>query len=184
MTKVVLLGDSIRQLGYGTKVQQMLPNGYYIWQPDDNGRYSKYTLRCVCYDWKDRIENSDIIHWNNGLWDLTNFGDGYFTKPEEYAENMLRIAGLLKQYAKTVIFATTTPVSEANIHVTNESVRQYNDLIVPKLSEMGIIINDLYSLVNSDIDKYICDDTVHLSQAGIDACAKQVADAIIAASKD
>ena len=56
---------------------------------------------------------------------------------------------------------------------------------MPKLKEMGIIINDLYSLVNSDMRKYIDqNDMLHLSKDGIDVAANQVADLIREAVKD
>ena len=46
--------------------------------------------------------------------------------------------------------------------------------------EKEIIINDLYSVVASDIDKYIRkDDKIHLTQEGIKVCSKQVAKTII-----
>ena len=41
MKKVVLLGDSIRLIGYGTKVPEMLGPEYTVWQPSDNGRYAQ-----------------------------------------------------------------------------------------------------------------------------------------------
>ena len=43
---------------------------------------------------------------------------------------------------------------------------------------MGVVINDLHSLVDSNKDLYICSDTVHLSEDGIKACAEQVSDII------
>ncbi len=45
MKKVVLLGDSIRLWGYGTKVPELLGKDYEVWQPEDNCRFVKYTLR-------------------------------------------------------------------------------------------------------------------------------------------
>jgi hypothetical protein len=52
-------------------------------------------------------------------------------------------------------------------------------LIVPLLVEKGIIINDLYSAVLFDIDKYIRkDDNIHLTDEGSKICAEQVADII------
>ena len=49
-------------------------------------------------------------------------------------------------------------------------------MLVPKLQEMGILINDLYSLVAQDVYQYIReDDQIHLTDAGIDVCAEQVA---------
>lgn len=92
----------------------------------------------------------------------------------------LRIADILiKRYDK-VIFATTTPVAMQNPHIRNSDIEKYNDLIVPLLKEKGIIIiNDLYQLVSSNIDKYIRkDDDIHLSDEGIEACAEQVANTI------
>ncbi len=42
MKKVVLLGDSIRLLGYGETVARELAGEYEIWH---NCRYAKYTMR-------------------------------------------------------------------------------------------------------------------------------------------
>ena len=50
MKKVVLLGDSIRLWGYGTKVPEMLGEDYEVWQPEDNCRFVKYTLRGLFMD--------------------------------------------------------------------------------------------------------------------------------------
>jgi lysophospholipase L1-like esterase len=44
---------------------------------------------------------------------------------------------------------------------------------------MGIIIDDLNSVVAPNIDEYVRkDDNIHLSEKGIDACAKHVAEFI------
>ena len=57
-------------------------------------------------------------------------------------------------------------------------------IFVPLLVEKGIIINDLYSVVLSDVDKYIRkDDNIHLSEEGIAICSKQVADIIRAVAE-
>ena len=180
MKKVTLLGDSIRQIGYGTKVPELLGDEYEVFQPEDNCRFVKYTLRML-FDFREQIKDSDVIHWNNGLWDIVTglFDDGLpFTSEEEYIENMLRVAKELKKLGKRVIFATITPVHEEYVYNKNSVIRRYNEIIVPKLQEIGIEINDLYSLVSQDIYKYIGADQIHLSQEGIDLCAKQVADMI------
>ena len=90
-------------------------------------------------------------------------------------ENMLRVADILKSRYETVIFATTTPVSTLNKYNSNDDIRRYNEIIVPLLSERGIVINDLYSLIASDVDKYVSDDLIHLNDAGIEICAAQTA---------
>ena len=179
MTKVTLLGDSIRLLGYGQRTAELLGEEFTVWQPDENCRFAQYTMRML-RDYADQIEGSDIIHWNNGLWDTCDlFGDGNFTPPERYVELMVRLGALLQQRAKTVIFATTTPVRDAHPNNNNATISRYNALLVPRLAEMGIVINDLNALVAKDIDANIReDDLIHLTDTGIQRCAEQVAELI------
>ena len=183
MKKITLLGESIRMIGYGMHVPKMLGEEYEVFQPSDNCRFSKYTLRGVLHEWKNDMAGSDIIHWNNGLWDFCDLGDGPFCSKEEYATNMVRIAKLLLAQAKVVIFATTTPVSNDNPSDKNQRIIEYNEYIVPILREMGIIINDLHSVVYPYIDEYIRDDKIHLTEKGAIACAEQVVKAIKDAEK-
>ena len=179
MIKVTLLGDSIRMVGYGQMVPTLLGENFNVFQPDENCRFAKYTLRGL-FDWEKQMSGTKIVHWNNGLWDICNlFGDGLFTSESEYIENMLRIADILLAKYDKVIFATTTPVTPQNPYNKNSDIEKYNARIVPLLKEKGIIINDLYQLVSSDIDQYIRkDDNIHLTDAGIKVCAEQVADII------
>jgi len=182
MKKVVLLGDSIRLNGYGKKVPELLGDAYSVWQPDDNCRFSQYTLRGV-WDWRWQIHDADVVHWNNGLWDVCELlDDGPFTPLNVYVDNMLRIATYLQKHVKKVIFATTTPVTEANLFNKNSYIEEYNHAIVPRLAELGVQINDLYALCAPHIDTYISqEDNIHLTVEGIDACAQAVAAAIRAA---
>lgn len=167
MKKIVLIGDSIRMIGYGKPVAERLAPEYEVWQPDDNCRFATYTLRGM-WDWQEGIRGADVIHWNNGLWDVCElFGDGAFTPKEEYVETMLRIARLLKERASIVIFATTTPVRPDNSHNRNEVIEEYNEALVPRLMEMGVVINDLYTPISKDLYKFISDDKIHLSEEGI-----------------
>lgn len=177
--KVVLLGDSIRLWGYGTRVPALLGDDYEVFQPEDNCRFVKYTLRGL-FDWQDMLKDADVIHWNNGLWDCTEiFDDGLFTSEEEYIENMLRVAKLLQKTTPNVIFATTTPVWDEFEWTHNDKIERFNEIIVPKLQEIGIKINDLHSAVNKDIHKYIKEcDKIHLSDEGVELCAKMVVKAI------
>ena len=180
MIKVTLLGDSIRQIGYGTRVPEMLGEEYEVFQPEDNCRFVKYTLRML-FDYRDQIKDSDVIHWNNGLWDIPAklFEDGEpFTNEQEYVENMLRVAKELKRLGKRVIFATTTPVLDEHPYNDNALISHYNEIIIPKLQGLGIEINDLHSIVMKDRYKYICDDMIHLSAEGIEVCSKQVVNVI------
>lgn len=181
MKKVVLLGDSIRLIGYGTKVAELLGEGYEVWQPEENCRYSTYTMRLL-FEYQKEIKGADVIHWNNGLWDAVDclFGDGAFTNIDIYVENMKRMAKILLGYGKKVIFATTTPTGDRYNEISvldkhnNERIKEYNDAVVPVLKEMGVIINDLHSIVSGHTDEYLLNDNLHLNEKGIDVCAKKV----------
>ncbi len=175
MIKVTLLGDSIRLAGYGKLVPELLGDEFTVFQPSDNCRFAKYTLRGL-FEWSNQMKGSQIVHWNNGLWDICNlFGDGPFSNEDEYINNMLRIADILLEKYDKVIFATTTPVNPKNPYDKNDVIERYNKIIVPLLREKGVIINDLHSLVANDIERYIADDYIHLTEDGAKLCANQVA---------
>ena len=179
--KIILLGDSIRQIGYGASVAETLTNQYgcEVWQPDDNCRFASYTLR-MCFDYKAQMEGSDVIHWNNGLWDLCDlFGDGAFTPMDAYVNTMVRIARVLKTYAPTVIFATSTPPSPKMWGHDAERIKAYNAAVVEALTAEGVYINDLFTPVYEDVEGMICDDLIHLSDKGIKVCAEKVLSAIV-----
>lgn len=184
MKKVVLLGDSIRLCGYGKSVAEMLErDGYTVWQPDENSRFCQFTLRQL-FDRAAEIKDSDVVHFNAGAWDICElFDDGPFTDIDTYISTMRRIAKVPKNLGvKKVIFATTTPVRAESSHNNNDFVKKYNDTIVPILESDGCAINDLYSLVNADIYRYICEDTIHLSDEGTALCATATYDCIIKAA--
>ena len=179
MKKIILLGDSIR-LGYGRRVSELLGEGYTVWQPEDNCRFAAYTLRML-YDYREEMKGADVIHFNCGLWDMCDlFGDGPFTPMDVYVEQMVRIAAILKSYAPdgAVIFATsTTPAPQMWGHDI-ERVRAYNAAAVAALEPMGVLINDLFTPVASDIEHMICEDYLHATPYGCEILAGQVADLI------
>lgn len=176
--KVVLLGDSIRQIGYGKKVEELLKLDCEVWQPEDNCRFAKYTLRLI-FDFREQIKGADVIHWNNGLWDVCDIlGDGPFSSLEEYMGNMLRIADILQKWGKTVIFATTTPTHPDYEYGAYERTRLYNETLIAELKKRGVRINDLFSLMDEHRLDGICEDKIHLNEKGIELCAAQVVKSI------
>ncbi len=183
MKKVILLGDSIRQWGYGRFVPDMLGADYTVWQPDDNSRFAAYTLR-MAFDYQADMKGADVIHWNNGMWDVCDlFGDGPFTPLPTYVEQIKRIAGVLLTYAPVVIFATTAPPSPAMWGHDWARIRAYNEAAIDALTPMGVRINDIYPLVAADHERMICDDLLHLTDDGAKIVAEQVARAIRAATE-
>ena len=181
--KVTLIVDSIRQQ-YEPRVRELLGDEYEVFAPAENCRYVKHSLRGM-WDWKADMRGSRVVHWNNGLWDICDILDDgkMFTSLDEYIDNMLRLADVLLKRYDVVIFATTTPVTETNPHNKTSEIKKYTDAVVPELIKRGVIINDLFSIIAEDIDRYISDDNIHLSEEGIELAARAVADSITAVAE-
>ena len=176
--KISLIGDSIR-MQYENRVRELLGEEHECFSPSENCRFAKYNLRGM-WDWKMDMLRSRVVHWNCGLWDICEiFDEGMFTSLEEYCATVLRVADILLSRHEKVIFATTTPVREENTYNNNEDIIRYNEAIVPLLREKGIIINDLHPLIYKDINRYVSDDLIHLSEDGVELCAEQTAKIIL-----
>ncbi len=65
MKNVLLLGDSIRLL-YEPLVKEKLKGKADVYGPEENGRWSGYTLNSLRF-WLLYMPKPDIVHWNNGL---------------------------------------------------------------------------------------------------------------------
>ena len=177
MKKIILLGDSIR-LSYQRRVTELLGSDYTVWGPDDNCRFASYTLRML-YDYREQLKGADLIHFNCGLWDMCDlFDDGPFTPIEVYAEQMARIAKILKTYAPVVIFAATTPPSPKMWGHDLDRVRAYNAAAMAALEPLGVLFDDLFTPVAEDIDRMISEDLLHASPFGVEVLANRVADCV------
>ena len=177
MKKIILLGDSIR-LSYQSRVRELLGPDFAVWGPDDNCRFASYTLRML-YDYREQLKDADLIHFNCGLWDMCDlFGDGPFTPIEVYAEQMARIAKILKTYAPVVVFAATTPPSPKMWGHDMDRVRAYNAAAMAALEPLGVLFDDLFTPVAEDIDRMISEDLLHASPFGVEVLANRVADCV------
>lgn len=183
MSKIVLLGDSIR-MNYTEAVTEELGGGFNVAAPQVNGCYAKHTLRCML-DWRDLLQGAEVIHFNNGLWDVAVYypEDGCFTPLDEYLRDMQRILRELRKYGAKIIFATTTPVDDRHMQKTftrsNADIDRYNSALLELIAGKVDAVNDLNALLKKDIHRYISgSDFVHLTDEGKAACGKAVADAV------
>ncbi|MDF2835578.1 MAG: hydrolase family protein [Paenibacillus sp.] len=183
MTTVMLLGDSIR-MHYQEKVKARLGPDYLVWAPEENGRFAKYTLNSLRF-WLGQCPAPDIIHWNNGLWDTAMLypEDGCFTPLDQYAEDMARILRVLRATGAVVVYATTTPVHPLRAHdpeskQDNGHIELYNRHATELMRKEGVPVNDLYGVVAPHIEAFICEDRIHMTDAGSEACAEAVVHAI------
>ena len=177
--KVMLIGDSIR-LNYQAKVAELLAGEATVSGPEENCRFSSYTLFGLSSWVPD--DDYDVIQWNNGQWDVCYMLDGQIHTPlAAYIELQKRIATCLLPKTRRLIFATTTPVWPEQFDTAttnprkNEDICAYNRAATDTMGQLGVAVNDLHSCLAGDVKRFIADDMVHLTEEGIDLCAAGVA---------
>lgn len=170
MKKIVLIGDSIR-LGYEKYVKEGLAGVAEVFSPAENCRFAEYTLR-FAHEWKSKGEwptDTDVVHWNVGLWDVIRIFDDEPLTPKCAYENFIRRIDkrlrMLFPNAKFV-FATSTAVKEEGYGGTfkrfNKDIEEYNAIALSVLSETDTIIDDLYA-VTKDIPDCCRSDMTHFN---------------------
>ena len=178
MKNVILLGDSIR-MQYQEPVAKRLADIATISGPEENGRWSGYTLNSLRF-WLPDLPSPDLVQWNCGLWDM---GDDYqegrhFYPLDLYEETCHRICRILRQWTKNpdlkLIIATTTPT----LHGDHGDILQYNDILKKVAAEENALVNDLYSIVSPIKEELIGEDQIHMNEKGIELLADQTAKVI------
>lgn len=184
LPRILLLGDSIR-LSYQPLVQQMLAGRAEVFGPAENCQHAEFTLSRLRV-WFEQFSRPDIVHWNNGLHDV---GRNNQRVPEQfpldqYLSNLRAILKRLQDIEAEVIWATTTPVHPTEPvpgdqwSWSNEEVDEYNAAARELMEAQGVPINDLHAVVWADVERYLAEDHIHLSEAGQWACAEAVAQAV------
>lgn len=184
MKKILLIGDSIRfgvseepdHHGYGLHIKEKLQGVAEVYYPNENCRFLAYTLRYL-QEWIKYLhivaEEIDIVHWNNGLWDVGHlYGDPeIFTSLEQYKILLARVCKRIRflfPNAK-IYFSLTTPAVEemlsADSVIKNEEIMQYNAAARQVLSDLGAEIIDLYSAAKSIQPQHSLD-AVHYTPEG------------------
>ena len=189
--RIFLIGDSIRyglgseetsKFGYSYHIKRKLEGVMEVYEPNDNCRFLQYTLRYL-HEWAADVpspETIDVVHWNNGLWDVLRlYGDEPFTHIDTYQEYLIRVYKRIKflfPNAK-IIFALSTPVNEElspkNFTRNNSDIAKYNKVAIDILKPQGVFINDLYTPAISlrESAKY---DWVHYNEKGAEVLADVV----------
>ncbi len=184
LTKVLLLGDSIR-LSYEPIVSKKSSGKAQVVGPKENCQFSLYTLASLAR-WLEDLGKPQIVHWNNGLHDCGHNPDrSPIQIPiENYIGNLELILKRLRDITPYVIWATITPVHPNLTFKTdtwswrNVEIDQYNQAARELMNRYDVLINDLHKLVLENVDEYLSEDQVHLSEAGQEACATAVVDKI------
>jgi lysophospholipase L1-like esterase len=181
---VWLLGDSIR-MSYQERVAEILAGRANIRGPAENGQHTRHTLASLDR-WLEELGPPQIIHWNVGLHDC---GHNPKRSPrqlplEEYRGNLGQCIDRLRRFSTRIVWATSTPMaptrpfSEDQWSWRNDDILKYNEAAGGLMRAHGISLHDLHALVEAHSELYLCEDGIHLSEAGVEACAGQVAEAI------
>ena len=191
MSDVILLGDSIR-IGYQKTVREQLADHATVWVPDQHSGTTERTLEYLD-EWA-ISRHPDVVHLNCGLHDIrTEFAHDVAAVPlDRYTLNVRAILTRLRAETEaTVIWALNTPVNQQWHHNTKgfdrfeADVVAYNAAASEICRELGVAVNDLYSLVNSaGRDDLLLPDGVHFKPGGYALLAGAVAECIRSALAD
>ena len=193
MKNIYLIGDSIRfgstgdkgSPGYGIIVKEKLNGVANVFSPDENCRFAQYTLRNIC-DWRKKVdaESIDLVHWNNGLWDVMRLhGDESLTPIDMYTAMLERIYKKIRLFFPNakIIFAFSTSVIEENApngYVRyNSEIEEYNEAARKTMEALGVSVNDLYSITKNFDESYYAD-WVHPNAKGAEILANAVIESI------
>ena len=187
LPNVLLIGDSI-SMSYTASVREKLAGIANVYRAPDNCRSTRQTLAQIeTYLGHQRW---DVIHFNWGIHDLTHLNESGQAAPppegklqvplDQYRDNIRKLLRRLHETDARLIWASTTPVgSKADVHGfrRNSDVIAYNRVAREVQENENIGINDLYSLVKPQAERWLSDG-VHLTRHGQTVLAKAVAQSI------
>jgi lysophospholipase L1-like esterase len=197
LPRVLIIGDSV-SVAYTPDVRKNLAGVANVHRIAANGGSTRTALGDYgLIRWLKPGEKWDVIHFNEGLHDLSyRFPDdrdkndkGEYASPtnggrpnvsvEQYEKNLRLIVARLKQTGAKLIFGSTTPVPESDAaKYVKDSELPYNVVAKKVMAEEGVAWNDLWAAVKPRQDQLQGKRNVHFMASGSAVLAKQVAEAI------
>jgi acyl-CoA thioesterase-1 len=197
LPRVLIIGDSV-SVAYTLDVRKNLAGVANVHRIAANGGSTRTALGDYgLVRWLKPDEKWDVIHFNEGLHDLSyRFPDdrdkndkGEYASPtnggrpnvslEQYEKNLRLIVARLKQTGAKLIFGSTTPVPESDAaKYVKDSELPYNVVAKKVMTEEGVTWNDLWAAVKPKQDQLQGKRNVHFMASGSAVLAKQVAEAI------
>jgi GDSL-like Lipase/Acylhydrolase family len=179
LPRVLLIGDSITN-GYHGKVRDLLRGRANVDLLATSASICDPALiaqvKLAVGDYKHAI-----IHFNNGL-------HGFHLDEAHYEAGLRRLVDTLKQLEPQakLIWAMSTPIVLGNdvgkLDPKNEVVLKRNEIAARVMRELGIPVDDLYSLVAGKAEYRVSGDGYHYNDQGrtveADAVAKVVGEAL------
>ena len=180
LPRVLLIGDSI-SIGYTEPVRVELTNKANLHRIPENGASTLTGVKNL-ENWLGSSK-WDVIHFNFGLHDL-RLDDGKHQVPlPDYETNLRAIVQRLQKTGARLIWAATTPVPDAEVKPPrrNADVIAYNEAAAKIMTESGIAIDDLYSLVKPRLPELQLPANVHYTLPGYNVLGHQVAESVLRA---
>src|SRR5262245_8519549 len=181
LLRVLLIGDSI-SIGYTPAVRELLKGIANVHRIPDNAGTTTRGL-AMLDEWLGKA-GWDLIHVNFGLHDVARDNNGGpRTSLTDYDKNLRTLVSRLQGTGARVIFATTTPVPDANLQPPrrNDDVLAYNRAARNVMQELRVPVNDLYAVAFGRLSELQQPANVHFTPAGYRALAERVAANIRAA---
>ena len=192
MKKVILIGDSTAvgssvSVGYGPYLREMLAGSAHVFLPVENCQDTRFTSSCLTeLFYPGLLATADVIHWNNGLWDVLHFlGNPRNVVPlNNYTKLVEKIYASLRSVnpEAKIVFATTIPVVEFDAdggsYRKHSEIEEYNAAVKKLFAGRDIVINDLYEVCKDFDASNWTRDCVHLTDESSRILAERCASVI------
>lgn len=179
LPRVLIIGDSI-SIGYTTPVRELLRGVANVHRVPENGGPTSRGIQQL--DWWLGDGKWAVIHFNFGLHDIKlNDAGEPLTSPAEYEANLRSIVARMRATGAKLIFATTTPVPpdlNSGPKRRPQDVVERNEIARRVMSDLGVSVNDLYSVALAKLGEIQRPGNVHFTNEGSQVLATPVADAI------
>lgn len=189
-SQTLIVGDSI-SLGYTPYVEtrdaDVAHNGacpYYIDADTGPTNAGNSKRAASCMDIWLSQGNYRIVHFNTGLHDVRDCGNGPAVALSDYLMNLQSIIDAIRAHGAVPIFATTTPVEHAMACHSDLTIQEYNAAAVEMMHSQGIQVDDLYAYMAPYQTQYHGDEGIHFTQQGYEFLAARVISALSATASN
>jgi hypothetical protein len=174
LPRVLLIGDSI-SIGYTLPTRNMLEGKANVHRIPVNGGPTTNGLANLDQWLGDG--KWQVIHFNWGLHDLRFMEHGnHQVIIDQYEKNLRELVARLKRTGARLIWASTTPVPDAEVTPPrkNSDVIAYNLVASRIMEENGIPTDELYAFAFSRLSEIQLPANVHYTEGGYQALAQRV----------
>lgn len=175
LPKVLIIGDSI-SIEYTPYLKDMLKDKINLCRVPTNCGSTTLGLKNI-NKWVGEDE-WDFIIFNFGLHDLGK-PNKYKKSINKYSKNLEKIVKILKNKGKTIIFVTTTPITNFMQKSFGASPAELNDLAINIIKKCDIIIFDLFKQIYPYLEEYQLFEDIHFSQKGYKFIAQYISSCLL-----